>query len=212
MKPTTGETALVNEVTSLLRSLRAEASVKVCGIRKLQPNDQVSVLLDGGATHCLRTCRNDKEWHQARDIEVTLAEGSRLMKQCRSTKTLLTKEPVQPIIPVSMVTSLGYQVQWQESSCRISHPSRPDLPVQGCQTVDFEVGMKLFDEVEESQREHCWIRAVLAGEERAEEDSKLHQLRELFPGVPVRLLSRLPGKTNWNPALPFNRRRRRLQF
>ena len=210
-KAATGETELVNEVTSLLRSLRAEASVKVCGVRKIQRGDQVSVLLDGGATHCLRTCHDDKEWRQARDIEVTLAEGSKLMKQCRSTKTLLTQEVVQPIIPVSMVTSLGYQVQWQENCCKISHPSRPDIPVQlvqGCPTVDWEVGMKLFDEVEQAQKEQCWIRAVLAGEESAEEDSKLHLLRELFPGVPVRLLSRLPGKTNWNPAaLPFNRRR-----
>ena len=70
-KAATGETELVNEVTSLLRSLRAEASVKVCGVRKIQRGDQVSVLLDGGATHCLRTCHDDKEWRQARDIEVT---------------------------------------------------------------------------------------------------------------------------------------------
>ena len=58
--PATGETSLMNEVTSLLRSLRAEASVKVCGIRRLQSTDQVSVLLDGGATHCLRTCESDR--------------------------------------------------------------------------------------------------------------------------------------------------------
>ena len=32
--PTTGETELVNEVTSLLRSLRAEASIKVCGLKR----------------------------------------------------------------------------------------------------------------------------------------------------------------------------------
>lgn len=117
--PTTGETDLVSEVTSLLRSLRAEAAVKVCGLRKLQPGDQRSVLLDGGATHCLRTCKDRKEWNQAKDIEVALAEGS--LKQCPSTRTLLTKEEVQPIIPVSLVASLGYQIQWNGNGCRISH-------------------------------------------------------------------------------------------
>ena len=195
--PATGETSLVSEVTSLLRSLRAEASVKVCGIRRLQPSDQVSVLLDGGATHCLRTCENDREWRASSDIEVSLAEGSKVMKQCPITKTLLTKERVQPIIPVSMVTSLGYQVIWQENHCRISHPSRADLPVQlvqGCPTVGYDVGMKLFREVEEAQKEQCWIKAVLTGQQDAGQDKRLEDLRRLFPEVPVRLMTRLPGK------------------
>ena len=211
--PTTGETDLVSEVTSLLRPLRVEASVKVCGLRKLQPGDQRSVLLDGGATHCLRTCKNNTEWNQAKDIEVALAEGSRMMKQCLSTKTLLTKEKVQPIIPISLVTSLGYQVQWNESGCRIYHPGRQDLPVemtQGCPTVTFEVGMKLFEEIEAQQKELCWMRAVLAGEDNSSHDPRLQQLRDLFPKVPVRILERLPGKRSWDPAaVPLNRKRRR---
>ena len=211
--PATGETSLVNEVTSLLRSLRAEASVKVCGIRRLQPSEQVSVLLDGGATHCLRTCENDREWRASSDIEVSLAEGSKVMKQCPITKTLLTRERVQPIIPVSMVTSLGYQLTWHENSCRIAHPSRADLPVQlvqGCPTVEYSVGMKLFREVEEAQKEQCWIKAVLTGQQDAGQDKRLEDLRRLFPEVPVRLMTRLPGKKEWDPAtLPFNRRKRR---
>ena len=202
--PTTGETDLVSEVT---------ASVKVCGLRKLHPGDQRSVLLDGGATHCLRTCKNNQEWDRAKDIEVALAEGSRMMKQCSSTKTLLTQEQVQPIIPVSLITSLGYQVQWNENGCRISHPGRQDLPVemiQGCPTVRFDVGMKLFEEIEGQQKELCRVRAVLAGEDNSDNDLRLQQLRDLFPTVPVRILERLPGRKSWDPAaLPLNRRRRR---
>eukprot|EP00434_Breviolum_minutum_P018336 symbB.v1.2.016177.t1/scaffold1227.1/size245474/4 len=211
--PTTGETELVNEVTSLLRSLRAEASIKVCGLKKVHPGDKQSVLLDGGATHCLRTCKDHQEWIKARDIEVSLAEGTRTMKQCPSTKTLLTKEKVQPIIPLSSVTLLGYQIQWSEQGCRISHPGRPDLPVQlvqGCPTVEFDVGMKLFKEVEDLQKEQCWIRAVLAGDEKDESDPRFRKLRELFDQVPLQLLGRVPGKKNWDPsAIPINRRRRR---
>ena len=201
--PSTGETSLVNEVTSLLRSLRAEASVKVCGIRRLQPTEQVSALLDGGATHCLRTCESDREWRASSDIEVSLAEGSKVMKQCPITKTLLTKERVQRIIPVSLVTSLGYQLIWHENHCRISHPSRADLPVQlvqGCPTVECGIGMRLFREVEEAQKEQCWIKAVLPGQEDAGEDQRLEDLRRLFPEVPVRLMTRLPGRRDWDPA------------
>ena len=135
------------------------------------------------------------------------------MKQCPVTKTLLTKERAQPIIPVSLVTSLGYQLTWQENNCRMSHPSRADLPVQlvqGCPKVEYSVGMKLFREVEESQKEQCWIKAVLTGQEDAGKDQRLEDLRRLFPEVPLRLMTRIPGKKDWDPAaLPFNRRKRR---
>ena len=100
--PSMGETALVNEATSLLRSLRAEAS------ERLQPNDQVSVLLGGGATHSLRICHSEKDWQSPSEIEVSLAEGSKAMRQCR-----------------------------------VSRQGRADLPVQlvqGCPTVEYEVG------------------------------------------------------------------------
>ena len=56
-KAATGETELVNEVTSLLKSLRIKTSqgssgpsVKVCQLRKIAGGDRC-VLLDGGATH-----------------------------------------------------------------------------------------------------------------------------------------------------------------
>lgn len=48
------------------------------------------------------------------------------------------------------------------------------------------------------------------GPKEAGRDKKLEDLRQLFPDIPVRLLTRLPGKRDWDPAaLPFNRRRRR---
>lgn len=54
-QPTTGETALVQEVTSLLKSLRTEsAAIKVYSVRRISSSEEQVVLLDGGATHCLR--------------------------------------------------------------------------------------------------------------------------------------------------------------
>lgn len=149
-EPTTGETALVDEVTSLLRSLRAEAAVKVCFVRKVTSGGLETVLLDGGATHCLRTCTDQKEWMRAQNIRVALAEGSSVMRQCPNTKTLLTQECVQPIVPVSLVTALGYKMEWSDGSCRVVHKNRPSLPVtlsQGCPTVPLDVGMQLLKEV-----------------------------------------------------------------
>ena len=50
-RPSTGETELVQEVTSLLKSLRASsASIKVCNLKRIQGDEKEVVLLDGGAT------------------------------------------------------------------------------------------------------------------------------------------------------------------
>ncbi len=55
-QPTTGETELLSEVTSLLRSLRAP-QLKVAYVKKLDPHETTSYLLDGGATNPLRQHR-----------------------------------------------------------------------------------------------------------------------------------------------------------
>ncbi len=90
------ESALVQEVTSLLRSLRTDstssASIKVCTIRRISSTEEQVVLIDGGATHCLREVKNDEEWRKAKDIRVALAEGDTVMKQVEKTKTLITQE------------------------------------------------------------------------------------------------------------------------
>lgn len=82
-KPTNGETELVNEATSLLKSLRIKTqgpSVKVCQLRKIADGDRC-VLLDGGATHCLRTSHGESEWLSSKEIKVTLADGETVLRQ-----------------------------------------------------------------------------------------------------------------------------------
>ena len=180
------ESELMTEVTSLLRSLRA--SVKMRSIKRLSSDEEEVVLLDGGATHCLRTCESEKEWNSAKDIKVSLAEGETMMKQLPGAKTLLTRERVQPIVPVSMVTLLGYKISWSSEGCGIHHPEKGSLPVtlvQGCPTVPSKVGRQLMKEIEEWNQQQCQVRSILAGEERGH--SLLHQrledLRNLFPGA-----------------------------
>ena len=214
----TGETsALEQEITSLLRSLRTEATIRAYSLQKVIPGDgrKARVLIDGGATHCLRTIVDEKEWMKAEEIKVMLAEGETTMRQVAATKTLITREAVQAIIPMSLVTAVGYRVHWTDGQCRISHPGRPDLPVeleQGCPTIPSDVGMQLFQEVEKLQRQRCQVRAILAGEEAGQtaRHVQLQELKELFPEVPLHLLQRVPGGATWDASkLPFNRRRRR---
>ena len=153
-----GESALVQEVTSLLRSLRTEtkssASIKVCSVRRISSTEEQVVLIDGGATHCLREVKSDEEWKKAKEIRVALAEGDTMMKQVERTKTLITQERVQPIVPMCLVTALGYKVEWTAGECRIHHGTRGQLPVklcQGCPTLPLEEGMRLMEEVEQLQ-------------------------------------------------------------
>ena len=216
VKPTTGETELVNEVTSLLKSLRIKTqgpSVKVCQLRKIADGDRC-VLLDGGATRCLRTSHGESEWLSSKEIKVTLADGETVLRQLPN-GTLITLQQVQPIVPVSLVAALGYSVNWDKNGCDISHPRLGALPVslsQGCPVVPEDVGLDLMNKVEKLQQEHCQIRAILAGEEDGTSilHERLQQVRSLFPKVPLRLLQHVVGSCNWEAAtLTLNRKIRR---
>ena len=66
-RPSTGETELVQEVTSLLKSLRtSSASIKVCNLKRIQGDEKEVVLLDGGATNCFRMVETQEEWEKMR--------------------------------------------------------------------------------------------------------------------------------------------------
>ena len=137
------------------------------------------------------------------------------MRQDPSTTTLLTKEKVQPIVPLSKVAALGFRVQWDSTECRITHPQHGSLEVtmeQGCPTVDLKVGKWLMSEIEEHQRSVRSMKAVLSGAvgDGSPEQNRWQVLRALFPEVPLRVLQRVPGRMKWQGEnLPFNRRQRR---
>lgn len=142
--PGTGETeatsSLINEVTGLLKSLRVTSEgprVRVCQVRRLSTEDRETVLLDGGATHCLKTA-TAKEWKRGMPIQVQLASGTVGMRQDPETGFLLSDHKVQTIIPLSKMAENGYMVKWGRQGCEISHLKHGSLPVQmiqGCPTV-----------------------------------------------------------------------------
>ena len=109
-----------------------------------------------------------------------------MMRQHRETGTLLTREAVQPIVPLSQVAALGYQVHWTAQQCSIRHPVQGALEVtmeQGCPTVPIKVGMELMGQVEKLQNKFKVMRMVMEGgpDDGSEEQRRWKELRQLFP-------------------------------
>ena len=208
--------AIVSEVATLLKSLRlsGEAQLRVCQVRKIAEAGEDAVLIDGGATHCLKMATAE-EWARGHEITVQLAAGSIQLRQDPVTNFLLTKEKVQPIIAVSRLAEAGYVLRWDQAGCKIDGGKRGVLPVkmvQGCPTVHGECGRKLLEELAKEGHRRAAIRAVIACGTLAEsqEEKEIAELKALFPQVPEKLLEELPGERQWEgDRLPFNRRRRR---
>ena len=69
-----------------------------------------------------------------------------------------------------------------------------------------------MQQIEKLEASKVALRRVALGQCPAEtpEQKAIVELKKLFPGVPLRLLERIPGKHDWSGhELPFNRRRRR---
>ena len=99
--PGTGE--LVSEVASFLRSLRTgDPKIRVCYIKKVSDAKDGSVLLDDGATHCLRQAKDEDEWNRAKEITVHLATGQIQLRQDQESGVVQTKEATDDHSNVSL--------------------------------------------------------------------------------------------------------------
>ncbi len=229
---TTEEAALMGEVTTLLKSLRA--SIRAVSVKKEETGKAASILIDGGATHCLRRAKDAEEYHLAEDVTVTLATGSMKMRQCTQTGTLLTNDDVQGIIPMNDLAKLGATIKWDSTRCDIYIDDRK-LPVvldNGCPTVDQGVGKDLMSWVETMYRKRYAVRVLGAqraltartgrsGEQAdvqqvAKElcmDAEIEEYKELtswFYWVPSELLEQIPAERYPDPVqIPFNKRLRK---
>ena len=124
--PVTADREMMQEVTSLLRSLRVEPRLRAFKIMKVGAKEDRVLLLDGGDTHCLRQAKSDEEWEKAIPTTVQLASGSVTMRMHEEVGTLLSREAVQPIIPVAKMTEVGYKVVWTQDQCCFEHPKFAD--------------------------------------------------------------------------------------
>lgn len=200
----------MTEVTSLLKALSVASgpSIKACHLRSITEEKDGSVLLDGGATHCLKTT-SAKEWDPAKPIQVQLASGMVELRQCPKTGFVLARDPVQTIIPMSRMAEAGYSLVWNQQKCEMQRAQHGKLP---CRTLDAQWGARLVQEMEQEGMRRAKIRVIMDCGILAESawEKEMAELTCTFPQVPDHLLEQLPGKEEWQgEALPFNRRRRR---
>ena len=143
--------SLIDEVTVLLKTLGSMKSMKVKQINYKPSGDHQPVaLLDGGATHGLRTAagweRKDLE-----PVQVELALGSTWLYRHKSHRTLLSLEEVEPIVPLHRLVAMGFKIEWTSKGCRIFQPSRGVIPCSlrgGCPTMDRGDALLLLEEME----------------------------------------------------------------
>ena len=103
------EKELIGEVTNLLKTLRVNENgnpqLSAIRLAKVLTTDK-SVLVDGGAKHCLRNPTREEFLNHSEEVRVDLiATGSVRMRQDTGTRTLYSEDPnIQPIIPLSDLT------------------------------------------------------------------------------------------------------------
>ena len=180
-------------------------------------NQDKAVLIDGGATHCLRNPHSREEYlNHAEEVRVDLAAGSVRMRQDTGTGTLYSEDPnLQPIVPLADVIKVGVVVKWDSAGCEMRYRSGEKLPVflqDGCPMLPMQRGMELLYEVEEFNRRKVKLRRAVTHPQpdRDREEEFMSRLARLFPEVPLRILERVPGKLNYdNDTMAINRRTRR---
>ena len=103
---------LITEATSLLKSLRSMKTFRLKQINVAGSEEgQELALLDGGATHPLRMARPE-ERGRLQPITVELAHGCTTLYRHPDFDTLLSLEPVEPILPLSLLVENGYAIHW----------------------------------------------------------------------------------------------------
>ena len=100
-------TTLLNEATVLLKSLK---SLKAMKLKQINVDATTSwrpmALLDGGATHGLRMAYAS-EINQLEQVEVELASGTAFLYRHPAHKTLFSKTPIDPIVPLHRLVQMG---------------------------------------------------------------------------------------------------------
>ena len=215
------EKELMGEVASLLKSFRVgegNPNPQLSAVRLARIlNQDKAVLIDGGATHCLRNPHSREEYlNHAEEVRVDLAAGSVRMGQDTGTGTLYSEDPnLQPIVPLADVIKVGVVVKWDSSGCEMRYRSGEKLPVflqDGCPMLPMQRGMELLYEVEEFNRRKLKLRRAVTHPQpdRDREEEFMSRLARIFPEVPLRILERVPGKLNYdNDIMGINRRTRR---
>ena len=209
-----GLDALLKEASTLMKALRP--SLKVVTVKgpvccKTSTPEQSTGLLDGGATNALRYGK-PHEIKEANLVTVELASGTTQLFQHPLTGTLLSSSPVEPIVPLRGLVSLGYKIQWDRKGCVIHHPVQGRLACwlrNGCPVVKEIHALQLIQDLEQSELKKINGPRVATGRvsEEVSDWWKSH-----FPEVPKGVVDYMVGQNDGVPdgsKLPWNRHTRR---
>ena len=213
-KPGDPTTAAIKEATQLLQSMRIsklEHVQAVTQLKDLGEGRRRKGLIDGGATACLRTAKASER--SLPTLNVELACGSCTL-HINQAGTLLSPNPVTPIVSVAALLELGFRIDWSKESCVVNHNTKGQLLVDatsGCPEIEFETALQLIAEYEEHVKSRdvheARVRCLLmdmgdaSNEQLAEtmwnggvEAAAAVRLlaSRMFPAVPSELLKQVP--------------------
>ena len=147
---------LLDEATTLLKTLRTLKAVRLkqVFVEPVNTSLQGFALLDGGATHALRTAHPD-ERSEMTPIEVELATGTTVLYRHPKHRTLLSLEEVELIIPLGLLVERGYKVEWRKTGCSIRHPTLGAIDCwlrSGCPIMHRQPALDMLSQIELEDR------------------------------------------------------------
>ncbi|CAE7237540.1 unnamed protein product [Symbiodinium sp. CCMP2592] len=144
-------------------------TIRVRDIRISAMSSSSSALLDSGATHSLRSAKDDNEWDQAAEVQVQLAGNNSLLMRMNTSGTLLmpprglpgiSEGPSsrgQTIVPLGeLVRTLGYTLVWSLSRCFLQTGDGEQIPLSinsGCPQLCEAEALSIISRLEDKNRE-----------------------------------------------------------
>ena len=119
-------------------------------------------LLDSGATHTMKQAKDQREWDEALEVQVSLAGDNKTCTRITQSGTLLLPPleragSAQPIVPMgAVIEQLGYSLVWSAGSCKLYPPNGKPLRLRfknGCPEVVESQALTLISRLEEHKLE-----------------------------------------------------------
>eukprot|EP00438_Fugacium_kawagutii_P030710 Skav213064 [mRNA] locus=scaffold364:594309:601403:- [translate_table: standard] len=169
-------------------------------------------LLDSGATHPLRSPKDEEDVNQYKRVEATLADGRVVeLRMSRGGAMISPDQQVEPIVPLGrLAQDLGCRISWDQQGVVIDHPMRGRLKVHmvnGCPQVSKSLALDLINEMEE--KEEGMVKKGKDYEREVKWMKDLVQTHPVLKKLPQRIKDRLVvDPTGWK-TLPMNKRQRK---
>ena len=197
--------SVMGEVASLLKTMRTTSTTP--RVLAVMTDNNQGVLLDSGATHILRGPYDETKWLQAIPTEVQTATGKTQMRMSKTSRSLLTKDDLQPIVPLGMLTQHGCKMRWHRDGCALTHAKLGEVKVtvrDNCPYVTNDVGMKLIRELETAEKsKQMMLRSLEVTGWKQEDKDMADKLKKLFSDTPVELLQPMVSKAGDEARLPL---------